>query len=123
MIVDDEQYLTRLLKQALERALPVEAFPFQDARSALAWIESGEADPDAVVCDLRMPGMDGLEFCRELKKRDFKPPVIIFSGYVSPEAAAEAKGLGVTALIEKPTPLKEFVALIRSVLPSGESAD
>lgn len=122
LIVDDEPSITRMLKLVLERSLPVEAFPFQDARNALAWIDSGEANPDAVVCDLRMPGMDGLEFCRELKKRDFQPPVIVLSAYASSEVGRETEGLGVKALIQKPFIPKEFVELIRSVLPSGEAA-
>ncbi len=119
LIVDDEPSITRMLKLVLERSLPVEVFPFQDARQALAWIESGEADPAVVICDLRMPGMDGLEFCRELKRLDFQAPVIILSAYASSEMGQETEGFGVKAFIQKPFIPKDFIELIRGFLPAG----
>lgn len=122
IVVDDESSITRMLKLVLERSLSAVVFPFSDARQALAWIDSGEAKPDLIACDLRMPGMDGISFCRALKERDSRVPIVILSAYASTEMGEETQELGVRAFVQKPFIPKLFVETVRGFLPETSPA-
>ena len=70
LVVDDE----RAVRESLRRALELEGYEVElaeDGREALERLER-EAEPDAVVLDVLMPGVDGLEVCRTLR-RDGQP--------------------------------------------------
>lgn len=57
---------------------------------------------DMVYTDIRMPGMDGIEVASEIKKHQPWLPVVIVSGYATPENVSRAKAAGVTAVLHKP---------------------
>jgi len=110
LVIDDESSITRMLKLVLERSLPVDVFPFQQAREALSWIESGAARADAVICDLRMPGMDGIELLQTVKRKWPLTEVIIITGYESKESALQAIRAGAFDYIPKPFPSLPYIA-------------
>lgn len=121
LAIDDESSITRMLKLILERALPVEVLPFSDAREALAWIESGEEKADLILCDLRMPYMNGLTFCQTLKSLGYSIPIIILSAYVTTEINNESKNLNVRAYIQKPFLSKDLIETLRAYLPAAQT--
>ena len=55
-----------------------------------------------LITDLHMPGMDGLGLHRELIRRGVASPVIVMTAYATPEARAEAQGLGAAGFVDKP---------------------
>ncbi|WP_407158028.1 response regulator transcription factor [Bradyrhizobium sp. STM 3557] len=55
-----------------------------------------------LITDLHMPGMDGLGLHRELIRRGVAIPVIVMTAYATPEARAEAQGLGAAGFVDKP---------------------
>ena len=67
LIVDDDDAIRRVLRKMLERH-GHEVLDVPAADSALEML-GGERPPDAIVCDVMMPGMDGLAFYRELQQR------------------------------------------------------
>jgi len=71
---------------------------------------------DVIVLDLLMPGMNGLEVLREMKKARSKAQVIMLSGHINPEAATEGEALGAVEYILKPC---EFSILLKAI----ENAD
>jgi CheY-like chemotaxis protein len=99
LIVDDERTIRM-----------VAALAFEDMGwSTETCASSEEALPrlsderfDLLVADKNMPGMDGLALVRELRARGDAIPVIVMTGYASPESAAETLNLGVRAYLEKP---------------------
>jgi FixJ family two-component response regulator len=60
------------------------------------------ADVGCLITDLHMPGMDGLGLHRELIRRGVAIPVIVMTAYATPEARAEAQGLGAAGFVDKP---------------------
>ena len=69
LVVDDE----RAVRESLRRALELEGYEIDlaaDGGEALARLES-DAQPDAMILDVLMPGVDGLEVCRELRRTGF----------------------------------------------------
>ena len=117
--VDDETSITRMLKLFLERSLPVEVFPFHDAREALKQLNEDGDKPSLIICDLRMPHMDGLTFCRALKKNHHTIPLIILSAYVTSEMDEESQGLGIKSFVQKPFIPREFVETVRAFIPES----
>lgn len=102
MIVDDEKLICRLVKALVkwdELGMELAAMA-GNAPEALELAE--KCQPDILITDIRMPGMDGLELIREMKKRCPEIEIIIISGYAHFEYAKNAIALGVGNYILKP---------------------
>lgn len=111
MIVDDELEILQLLKKFLEDE-DFEVFCAQDGRSALDLIQSKHID--VVVADIRMPGMDGLELLRRIKRIDDLIEVIVLTGYASIEAAVGSmKNDGAFDFLTKP--IENFADLLIAI--------
>jgi two-component system response regulator FixJ len=74
-----------------------------------------------IVTDVRMPGMDGLEFQQKLIERGVKMPVIIMTGHADVPMAIKALKSGAVDFIEKPFDHDDFMASISKALRSGEA--
>jgi DNA-binding NtrC family response regulator len=98
LVVDDESGAREGLRRLLE-AWGYESAAASSANEALDRIERDR--PSAVITDLVMPGIDGLDFVRQLREQHGLP-VIVFSGQGTIEAAVEAVKLGALDFLEKP---------------------
>ncbi|MFN0207789.1 MAG: response regulator transcription factor [Planctomycetota bacterium] len=123
VIVEDERDLAELLKHHLSRE-GYRIRVYGDGRVALAGIE--RETPDAVVLDLMLPGLDGLEVCRQLRRNPATAPVPIIMLTARGDDADHVAGLEVGAddYITKPISPRVLVARVRALLrrSSGESA-
>lgn len=101
MLVDDDVLNLALLGKLLGHYCEAEIQCFQDGREALAAFVAAPESFDFVVTDLEMPGMNGLELCRQM--RAVSPPVKILlttgSGDMTGETAVQA---GFCGLLRKP---------------------
>ncbi len=117
LLVEDEPPLLKLADRALRRA-GFEVLTAGSAEEALEMLEAGAPAPLALVSDVVMPGMDGLELAQKLRERDPELPVLLVSGY-----AEAALGRDLSAerirLLPKPYGLADLVAELRSLLPVG----
>jgi len=64
--------------------------------------------PDAIVLDVRLPGLNGVDVLRQIRSLDPGLPVIIMTGLATPGELTEIRRLGVTEIVEKPELLKRF---------------
>jgi two-component system OmpR family response regulator len=113
LVVDDEEYIRDLVTSSLRLAgFAARAVP--DGSRALAAIAS-EA-PDLVVLDVRMPGIDGLEVCRNLRAAGNDVPIIFLTARDSPDDRISGLTKGGDDYLTKPFSLEELVARIRTVL-------
>lgn len=105
-LVDDDSALRKAMCQTLELAgLDVTTFP-----SATLALEALSADFDGVVItDIRMPGMDGLEFFERLRRIDNDLPVIMITGHGDIRMAVEALRNGAYDFMTKPFPAERMV--------------
>lgn len=71
--------------------------------------------PDVVLCDIRMPGMGGIEVCRSLKRLDPAPKVVLMTAY--PEWHEHGAGAGADRVLRKPFPLAFLAAMLREWNP------
>jgi len=99
LVVDDEERICDAVKRALERTgYQVEAS--LSALGALEVIHKGAMD--MVICDIKMPGMDGMSLLDRIKEFDPNIPVLMITGYASIESAVEAVRKGAQEYIPKP---------------------
>jgi len=113
LVVDDEQDI----RSSLKRILEYEGMVFSEAASgpqALQQVES--AEPDAVLLDIKMPRMDGLEVLAELRKRVPDLPVVMISGHGTIATAVEATRLGAFDFMEKPLERERVLLVLRNAL-------
>src|SRR6185295_18741698 len=100
LIIDDEENIRRVTRLTLQAA----GYEVGEAAGGERGLETfGDGSTwDAVLLDQRMPGMDGLETLRRIKKRDPKARVIMSTAFASIELAVDAMKLGATDFVRKP---------------------
>jgi two-component system, OmpR family, response regulator MprA len=114
LVVDDE----RAVRESLRRALELEGYEIElavDGREALDRLDS-EPQPDAVVLDVLMPGVDGLEVCRTLRKSGSSIPVLMLTARTQVEDRVEGLDAGADDYLTKPFALEELLARLRALL-------
>lgn len=101
LLIDDQPVMGILLKSKLENDFTVDIK--HNGKEALAWIMEGNI-PDAVVLDLNMPEMNGIEFIKEVRKFNYfdKVPLIVLSGEEAVNSRIEAFQVGADDFLIKP---------------------
>ncbi|MDR2094792.1 MAG: response regulator [Treponema sp.] len=116
-VVDDEEWVRRgLISKLSKSGLPIRNIKeFADGGPVLAYIKAG-GRPDIMICDIRMPGLDGLQLASLVREwlRDLR--VIISSGYGEFEYAKRAIQAGVSEYLLKPIDNVELFTAIRACM-------
>ena len=105
LFVDDEvEYIETLKKRMDKRGVAVSIVT--SGEDALEWI--GQHTVDVIVLDVKMPGMDGIQTLREIKKIKPQVEVIMLTGHANLEAASEGMALGAFDYLMKPFNIDEL---------------
>ena len=116
LIIDDESAIRRILREILEH----EKYQVDDAASAIEALPLvKENEYDAILCDIKMPQMDGIEFLEEAKKIS-DAPVIMISGHGTIDTAVEAIKKGAFDYISKPPDLNRLLITLRNALDKSQ---
>jgi two-component system, OmpR family, response regulator MprA len=122
LVVDDE----RAVRDSLRRALELEGYDIElaaDGSEALTRLtENGDAQPDAVILDVLMPGIDGLEVCRRLRRHGNRVPVLMLTARDEIENRVGGLDAGADDYVTKPFALEELLARIRALLRRASEA-
>jgi DNA-binding NtrC family response regulator len=110
LLVDDENDFLEVMSERMG-ARGMEVTTADSAQEALLQVEKGGFD--AIVLDLKMPGMDGLETLKKIKEKRPELQVILLSGHATLEKGIEAMKLGAMDFIEKPADINELTDKIR----------
>ncbi|MGA7877935.1 MAG: response regulator [Desulfoferrobacter sp.] len=106
LLVDDElEFLETLVKRLKKRNLAVQGV--KSGEEALEWL--AKESVDVVVLDVKMPGMDGIETLRRIKKSHPLVEVIMLTGHASMEVAIEGMELGAFDYLMKPMNIDELL--------------
>ena len=115
MVVDDEEVLVFVMRRSLER-LGYRCSGFVEPLAALEAFLAAPTDYDAVITDLTMPVMTGLELARALKRIRPDVPIGLASGYATPDGADDP---AIALTIKKPSSFAELGEALRALLHAG----
>lgn len=115
LIIEDEPAIRRVLKKILsEEDKSYEVFEAEDGLQGVTLFK--EQDFQLVLCDIKMPKMDGMEVLEEIKKVNTDIPVVMISGHGDLETAVEMMKKGAFDYISKPPDLNRLLASVRIAL-------
>ena len=114
VIIDDETDLLDLLKLLLTEKTDYTILTTSDPKQALDWCR--EYNADALISDLRMPQMEGIELLKLLKAQDKTIPFIIMTAFGTIESAVEAMRQGAFDYITKPFRKEQILMTINKAL-------
>jgi two-component system response regulator MprA len=120
MVVDDE----RAVRESLRRALELQGYEVElasDGAEALARLNAN-GHPDAVVLDILMPGIDGLEVCRRIRRSGNFVPVLMLTARDAVGDRVEGLDAGADDYLVKPFALEELLARVRALLRRGSAS-
>ena len=122
LVVDDD----RAVRDAIDRALRFEGYDVVAAADGQEALDSVAADtPEAIVLDVMMPGVDGLDVCRRLRATGDDTPVLMLTARHAVADRVAGLDAGADDYLVKPFALEELLArlraLLRRTMPSGES--
>ena len=116
LIVDDEKDFCTVLSDSLSQDR-YRVFTALNGKMALQLAKKEQ--PDLMLLDIKMPGMDGIEVLRKIKKMKKEIAVIMFTGYGTLETARKAMKLGAYDYVTKPVDLFLVKSLVEEVLGKG----
>ncbi len=117
-VIDDDQSIRWVLEKALEKA-NMDVKSFSSASGILETLERGQ--PDALITDVRMPGMDGFELLGKIQQRFPELPVIIITAHSDLDSAVTAYQDGAFEYLPKPFDVQEAVELTQRAVDHSRS--
>ena len=120
LLVEDDRRIVRALRIRL-LAAGYETIVAHDGQAGIG--AATQDQPDAIVLDIRMPGMDGLTALAKLREQETTQhiPVVIYSATISETAKNRAFDLGARYFLNKPCDTNTLVQAIRSAIAGAES--
>lgn len=112
IVIDDDEVVRDSLKVLLE----ARAFRVEDFASGPQFLKQHTGHDGCLVLDIHMPEMSGLEVLKKLRAEHDDTPVILITGRRDRSLEAQAKELGVVALLDKPIPYAAFFKAIDQAL-------
>ena len=122
LVVDDE----RAVRESLRRALELEGYEIElagDGREALSLLADDSPQPDAVILDVLMPGVVGLEVCRRLREAGNRVPVLMLTARDEVQNRVAGLDAGADDYVTKPFALEELLARMRALLRRTTNGD
>ena len=106
LVVDDEAEFVELFVKRLQKR-PFQVASAQSGQEALGWLDKNSVD--IVILDIKMPGMNGIETLKEIKKRQPFVEVLILTGHGSIESSLQGIHHGAYDCIMKPFDMKDLL--------------
>jgi two-component system, OmpR family, response regulator MprA len=115
LVVDDEA----AVRESLRRALALEGYEVElaaDGAEALYRLDTGDVKPDAIILDVLMPNVDGLETARRLRSAGNRTPILMLTARDEVESRVAGLDAGADDYVVKPFALAELLARLRALL-------
>ncbi|MDA0746655.1 MAG: response regulator [bacterium] len=113
LIIDDDNDFCTMLEMLLSRAgydVAFSPYPITSVEQAFS------EDYDLITLDLMMPNCSGAEVAELFREKNLNKPVIVISGYLSPDARAQLKEAGIQHILEKPFSPPRLLETIQQAL-------
>ena len=118
LVVDDNQHMRKLVVTILQAFGAIQIFEAADGEHA--WAILRDANPDVILLDWQMEGMNGLEFARMVRTSENSPnpflPIIMLTGHTHIDHVRQARDSGVNEFLAKPVSVKAILSRLISVI-------
>lgn len=116
LIVDDSAVMRNMIKRALQMGgIEAEIFEAGDGQQGLD--QMGNA-PDLILCDWNMPGMDGITFVTEVRKKGDETPILMVTTETHDSKKTTADNAGANGMLAKPFTPDKLAERIRELVPA-----
>ncbi|MCS6837233.1 MAG: response regulator [Bdellovibrionaceae bacterium] len=112
--IDDEPEILDTYREFFAHQFEVQCY--SNPQVFVKELQEGRCYPDAVVTDLKMPQLLGVELIKKIRRLGFEVPVLLLSGYVEKDVAIDAMGLGTYAILEKPAPIEKLQFIVERMI-------
>ncbi|MBT3559124.1 MAG: response regulator [Rhodospirillales bacterium] len=120
LVVDDQETMRKIIRQLLKQAQIGNSFEAANGEEALKFIENiHEPNPDVVICDLHMDGMDGMEFVHRMRRKKNQTPILILTGDEDKFLREVTEQAGATRILTKPISAGDLAKEISSAVGFG----
>ncbi len=116
LLVDDNESVRTLTRQMLRRMAVTSIREADDGSSALDIFRATPMSFDLIICDWNMPGVSGVEVCKQVRAERPDLPFLLVTGRSDPDSVVVAKETGVSAYITKPFSPQELNVKIAAVV-------
>ncbi len=126
LLIEDQLFIRSMMARMLNGIGFKEILQARDGKEAIDLISADREFVDVILCDLKMPNMDGFEFLaklRELPTGSAQIPVVMLTASNDPESVHKLKGLGIAGYIVKPASTQMVVERIRIALKAAKKAN
>lgn len=121
LLIDDEPSVLNALCLLL-KAIGYDAKGYNDPKEALSYIDSEEgAKIDIVLCDLRMPDMNGFDVLKAIRSKNSELMFVLISAHANTEDVQEALSLGANGFLGKPFSPEQFHEIYNDLVPGGRA--
>ncbi|MFN6039908.1 MAG: sigma-54-dependent transcriptional regulator, partial [Bacteroidota bacterium] len=116
LIIDDEKSIRRSLREILE----FEKYKVEEAQDGQEGFEMAlKSTYDLILCDIKMPKMDGLELLKKISENGLNTTIVMMSGHGNIETAVESVKKGAFDFLSKPIDLNRLLVTVRNALDKG----
>ncbi len=126
LLIEDQLFIRSMMARMLNGIGFKEILQARDGKEAIDLISADREFVDVILCDLKMPNMDGFEFLtklRELPTGSAQVPVVMLTASSDPETVHKLKGLGIAGYIVKPASTQMVVERVRIALKAAKKAN
>ncbi|MCH7671770.1 MAG: response regulator, partial [Proteobacteria bacterium] len=118
LCIDDDRSIIKVVDKVMSNAFGKNVLQFHEAATGEAGLEKiKELKPDIVLCDINIPGLNGFEVCRQVRKSGLLTAVVLMSAYDDDEdPASQAKEAGADAFLAKPIKKGELLFVVNYIL-------
>lgn len=117
LVIDDERPIRSVLREILEN----EKFEVDDAENGRVGLDlATKNNYDVILCDIKMPEMDGIEVLQNIQEKGIDSPMIMISGHGTIDTAVEALQKGAYDFIQKPLDLNRTLVSIRNAFERSD---
>jgi CheY-like chemotaxis protein len=116
LLVDDESSIRKLTREMLRRMTLTDVVEAESGDQALKLFRAGPAPFDLIICDWSMPGISGMEVCRQVRAAKSDLPFLMLTGRNDSKSRMAAEASGVSAYISKPFAFQELKEKLQALL-------
>ena len=123
LLIEDQLFIRSMMARMLNGIGFKQVLQARDGKEALDLIAADREFVDVILCDLKMPNMDGFDFLaklRELPTGSVQTPVVMLTASNDPESVHKLKALGIAGYIVKPASTQTVVERVRVALKAAK---